>query len=75
MKRAIIGYVKEVTYGTVEVIVPENATDEEVKEAILAHEDMGDVFWTSRPIDVTEWEENPDYPIQEELEEEDDEAR
>lgn len=73
MKRAIIGYVKEITYGTVEVNVPENATEEEIREAILERENEGDVFWTSRTVDVTEWEENPDYSCPEELEEEDDE--
>lgn len=68
MKRAIIGYVKVIEYGTVEVIVPENATEEEVKNAILNQENEGNVFWTSRVVDVDEWEENPDYPNPEELE-------
>ena len=67
MKRAIIGYVKEITYGTVEVIVPENATEEQIRETILEAEDNGNIVWTSRTVEVNEWEENPDYPNPEEL--------
>lgn len=67
MKRAIIGYVKVVEYGTVEVIVPENASDKEVEQAILDAEDRGCTVWGERTVSVHEWEENPTYPVREEL--------
>lgn len=61
MKKAIIGYVRVVEYGTVEVLVPDNATDEEIEEAILNAEDEGAAVWGNRTVNVTDWEENPDY--------------
>ena len=68
MKRAIFGYVKVVEYGTVEVIVPENASDKEVEQAILDAEDRGCTVWGERTVTVHEWEENCHYPNPEELE-------
>lgn len=56
--RAIIGYIKEVTYGTVQIDVPDDATDEEIRNAILENDKEGGTYYTSSTTEVTEWEEN-----------------
>ncbi len=33
--KEIIGYIKEVTYGKVQISVPDDATDEEIRDAVL----------------------------------------
>ena len=59
--KAVIGYVKAVEYGTVEVLVPEDASDEEIAAAVLKAEEDGNAVWNDRKVSLTEWEENPDY--------------
>lgn len=61
MKRAIIGYVRVVEYGTVEITVPDTASEADIIDAILEAEDNGDAHWGERTVVVEKWDRNPDY--------------
>ena len=51
----IIGYIKEITYGKVQISVPE---DEEIRDAILEHDSAGGTRYTSCETEVTGWEDD-----------------
>lgn len=56
--KAIIGYIKEISYGTVQIDVPDDATEKEIRDAILNNANEGGVYYTSSTTRITEWEEN-----------------
>ena len=56
--KEIIGYIKEVTYGKVQISVPDDATDEEIRDAILERDSAGGACYTSSETEVTGWEED-----------------
>ncbi len=54
----IIGYIKEVTYGKVQISVSDDADDEEIRDAILEHDKAGGTNYTSSETEVTGWEDD-----------------
>jgi hypothetical protein len=54
----IIGYIKEITYGKVQISVPDDAEDEEIRDAILEHDSAGGTRYTSCETEVTGWEDD-----------------
>ena len=56
--KEIIGYIKEVTYGKVQISVPDDAIDEEIRDAILERDSAGGTCYTSSETEVTGWEED-----------------
>lgn len=56
--KEIIGYIKEVTYGKVQISVSDDADDEEIRDAILEHDKAGGTCYTSSETEVTGWEED-----------------
>ncbi len=54
----IIGYIREVAYGKVQISVPDDAEDEEIRNAILEHDSAGGTYYTSSETEVTGWEED-----------------
>lgn len=53
--KEIIGYIKEVTYGIVQISVHDDATDEEIRDAVLEHDNAGGTFYTSNSTEATGW--------------------
>lgn len=53
--KEIIGYIKEVAYGKVKISVYDDATDEEIRDAILEHNNAGETFYTSNSTEATGW--------------------